>query len=337
MGLLSHFSLLCFIGSLPGPPGVSIEDAYVQLFPIDKGKCHGIDPVLDITFQLFTRYNPLQPSSLRIDDEESLRKSHFNFSEPTVIFFHAFFESYQSTPGRLIRTAFLQRKDYNVLFVDAQRLEAGPWYLTAAKNTMVVGKYTAKFVDYLVSKGLHLPSLHLTGLSLGAQMAGVCAQTVKSGRIRRITGMDPAGPLFAKWPNDVKLDAGDADFVDVIHSDAGIFGYPTSVGHVDFWPNRGIAPQPGCTVKEIEARNPGSLIEPLFCSHWRSYQFFAESVINPDAFRDATPCPTWENYIRGECNNFEYGPTTSMGLYVDFEARGDYFLKTNRESPFSKT
>lgn len=38
-----------------GPPGVSIEDAYVQLFPINKQKCHHIDPVRDITFQLFTR------------------------------------------------------------------------------------------------------------------------------------------------------------------------------------------------------------------------------------------------------------------------------------------
>lgn len=72
--------------------------------------------------------------------------------------------------------------------MDAQRLEAGPWYLTASQNTMVVGKYTAQFIDYLVTRGLYLPSLHLTGLSLGAQMAGVCGQNVKSGRISRITG-----------------------------------------------------------------------------------------------------------------------------------------------------
>lgn len=55
---------------------------------------------------------------------------------------------------------------------------------------MVVGEYTAKFIDYLVSRGLYLPSLHLMGLSLGAQMAGVCGQSVKSGRIQRITGKE---------------------------------------------------------------------------------------------------------------------------------------------------
>lgn len=76
------------------------------------------------------------------------------------------------------------------------------------------------------------------------------------------SGMDPAGPLFTKWPKSLKLDAEDAEFVDVIHTDAGIFGYPRSVGHVDFWPNRGISPQPGCTFGEIKSRNPDSIIEP---------------------------------------------------------------------------
>lgn len=132
--------------------------------------------------------------------------------------------------------------------------------MTAARNTQVVGEYTAKLIDYLVSRGMSLPSLHLIGLSLGAQMAGVCGQSVKSGRVVRITGLDPAGPLFKKWPKSLKLDSSDAEFVDVIHSDAGIFGYPTSVGHVDFWPNRGISPQPGCTKPEVKRTNPDNIV-----------------------------------------------------------------------------
>lgn len=74
--------------------------------------------------------------------------------------------------------------------------------------------------------------------------------------------MDPAGPLFTKWPKHLKLDAEDAEFVDIIHTDAGIFGYPQSIGHVDFWPNQGISPQPGCSLGEIKMRNPDSIIEP---------------------------------------------------------------------------
>lgn len=74
--------------------------------------------------------------------------------------------------------------------------------------------------------------------------------------------MDPAGPLFKKWPKEVRLDAGDAEFVDVIHTDAGIFGFPRSVGHADFWPNQGVSPQPGCTLSEVKSRAPDAIIEP---------------------------------------------------------------------------
>lgn len=88
----------------------------------------------------------------------------------------------------VVLTAYLQRKQHNIILLNAQRVEAGPWYVTAARNTRVVGEYSAIFIDYLVSRGLYLPSLHLIGLSLGAQMAGVCGANVRSGRISRITG-----------------------------------------------------------------------------------------------------------------------------------------------------
>lgn len=38
----------------------------------------------------------------------------------------------------------------------------------------------------------------------------------------------------------------DAEYVDVIHTDAGILGFPKSIGHADFYPNGGRALQPGC-------------------------------------------------------------------------------------------
>lgn len=162
----------------------------------------------------------------------------------------------------------MQRGGFNIILVNAPRLEAGPWYYTAARNTQVVGQYTAQLIDYLVSRGMYLPSLHLIGLSLGAQMAGVCGQSVQSGRISRITGLDPAGPLFKKWPRNVRLDSSDAEFVDVIHTDAGIFGFPRAIGHIDFWPNQGISPQPGCTKPGILRTYPDNIIalcKFLFC------------------------------------------------------------------------
>lgn len=65
---------------------------------------------------------------------------------------------------------------------------AGPDYATAAGNCLPIGKFSAEFIDFLVALGLNLSKLHIIGLSLGAQIAGLTGKHVKSGRIHRITG-----------------------------------------------------------------------------------------------------------------------------------------------------
>ncbi|GBP55248.1 Lipase member H [Eumeta japonica] len=188
-------------------------------------------------------------------------------------------------------TTYVLRGDHNVIIVDARRLKAGPWYLTAAENTWYIGRFVAHFIDYLVSssvfdfnfpvpvphlesvteswyqyqigprthehRGLDLSKTHLVGHSLGAQSAGVAGGTLTSGKVARITGLDPALPLFDKLSDIQKLDASDAQFVDVIHTDAGIFGVQKSIGHADFYPNGGLSPQPGCEleIKPMEERS----------------------------------------------------------------------------------
>lgn len=60
--------------------------------------------------------------------------------------------------------------------------------------------------------------------------------------------MDPAGPNFEEdSPNAKKrLNADDAEFVDIIHGDAGFYGVNCSIGMADFWPNNGTRTQRGC-------------------------------------------------------------------------------------------
>lgn len=56
--------------------------------------------------------------------------------------------------------------------------------------------------------------------------------------------MDPAGPFFNLiMPT---LSSNDARFVDIIHTDYGIFGVGLVTGTVDFFPNGGERVQPGC-------------------------------------------------------------------------------------------
>lgn len=58
-------------------------------------------------------------------------------------------------------------------------------------------------------------------------------------------GLDAALPLFANPNVNMKLDASDANFVDVIHTNMGIFGKMEPSGHVDFYVNGGYL-QPAC-------------------------------------------------------------------------------------------
>ena len=65
--------------------------------------------------------------------------------------------------------------------------------------------------------------MHVVGQSLGAHLASYIGSTLKNmgmGKLGRITGLDPAGPLFEQTDPQVRLDPDDALFVDVIHTDA---------------------------------------------------------------------------------------------------------------------
>jgi len=64
-------------------------------------------------------------------------------------------------------------------------------------------------------------------------------------------GLDPSSlgfkdSWFCLWRLSERLDKGDATFVDVIHTARGIQGISEPIGHVDFYPNNGYSPQPGC-------------------------------------------------------------------------------------------
>lgn len=58
--------------------------------------------------------------------------------------------------------------------------------------------------------------VHLIGHSLGAHIAGNAGRYM-GGSLGRITGLDPAAPLYIKWSYDA-IQITDAKFVDIIHT-----------------------------------------------------------------------------------------------------------------------
>ncbi|XP_023213256.1 pancreatic lipase-related protein 2-like, partial [Centruroides sculpturatus] len=79
-------------------------------------------------------------------------------------------------------------------------------YAQAAANIRVVGAEIAFLMERLqLVKGAKLETFHLIGHSFGAHACGYA-------------GLDPAGAYFRNVSRKVRLDASDAMFVDVIHT-----------------------------------------------------------------------------------------------------------------------
>lgn len=74
-----------------------------------------------------------------------------------------------------------------------------------------------------------------------------------------------------------------------------------------------------------------SLIRIEACSHGRSHQFFAESILKKGF--TAYPCRTYEEYNTGRCKEKDGIP---MGDSTPNTARGVYYLKTSDSAPYSQ-
>ncbi|XP_069356319.1 pancreatic lipase-related protein 2-like isoform X2 [Maniola hyperantus] len=202
---------------------------------------------------------------------------------------------------------------------------------TAQQESVQVGAVTAEHLNKLIEAGLSIEKLQIVGHSLGSHVAGYLARHLKnkySKTIKRLTALDPAFPAF--YPDGVVMDhvtEKDADFVDVIHTDAGGYGAPVRTGTADFWPNGGKSVQPGCP-----RFAPIPLTDDNLCSHWRSWRFYAESIRNPEAFA-ASPADSYHKFRENQTP--EVG-MVYMGANCDNKARGSYYLTTNAEYPFGK-
>lgn len=90
-------------------------------------------------------------------------------------------------------------------------------YLQAAANIQTVGAWLASHVSALknLKPGLEIWAI---GHSLGCHLLGIAGR--KSGKLERISAMDPAGPGFEKHEFlPYRLSPTDAKMVDVIHTD----------------------------------------------------------------------------------------------------------------------
>lgn len=113
-------------------------------------------------------------------------------------------------------------------------------YQKAVDNVSMVGDRIGNFMVNMVKNGFISSTLiHLLGHGLGAHVAGRAGDTFQrlrgGSQIWRITGLDPAAPLFGISNPARKLNRKDAYFVDTIHTDGGFQGDLSVHGHADFY------------------------------------------------------------------------------------------------------
>ncbi|OWF43647.1 inactive pancreatic lipase-related protein 1-like [Mizuhopecten yessoensis] len=298
---------------------------------------------IQTNFLLYTRQNTTHAKSLDPYNNATVTGSHFDSAKNTKVIIHGYRDSGHSHWMQQMVQVFLNTEDVNVIAVDWSLGADNINYIKSAANTRVVGATTAKLLEQLHhTTGLSYSRVHLIGHSLGSHIAGYAGRRVHG--IGRITGLDPAGPLFENFDAQVRLDPTDASFVDVIHSDSDSlsklgFGLDKALGHADFYPNGG-EKQPGCSQEDVNhwffliALQIEQFTDTVACSHMRAIALFTESIPTSGCSFTAYPCQSKADYDAGRCHSCDQG-CSEMGYHADkYSAHGKFYLSTTGSPPF---
>ncbi|XP_026758656.2 pancreatic lipase-related protein 2-like [Galleria mellonella] len=266
----------------------------------------------DNQYWLYTRQNPNNAQILVDGNANSVWNSNYDGSRPLKVVVHGWNGSGNSGVNSLTASAFLAVQDVNVIVLD-WRTVASLNYVLAVSGVPGVGRFLGDFIEWLINTaGGDWNNVHLIGYSLGAHVVGNAGRQT-GGRPARVTGLDPAGPLWIGNPNALNSNSG--QYVEAIHTDGGLQGILIPIADADFYPNGGRNPQPGCSSSA--------------CSHARAPEFFASSVRT--------------NHFQGRlCENFNQaqdvqcsGSILNMGNgIVTKRGSGIYGLTTGSSWPF---
>lgn len=225
----------------------------------------------------------------------------------------------------LIHRAILDAADQNLFFVDWGKGSKTFAYPMARARVVEVARVVGDFINYLQQNAYLNPSdVTLIGFSLGAHICGLAGKNFTNGKIKKIIGIDPAGPLFDVYDPGNRLSPESASYTECIHS-GYTFGIREPICHVDFYVNGG-ANQPGCS--NMFALNS------VVCSHYRAVEVFSESLGNPFAFYGRR-CNSLDEALRKDCIG-EPGAYLNSQRNENERLTGIFHFFTNPSSPFGQ-
>ncbi|XP_039455579.1 phospholipase A1 member A isoform X1 [Oreochromis aureus] len=253
---------------------------------------------VNVQYLLLTRKNMDCPQAFN-ETSLTMENSYFNPLRPTKVIIHGY-RARGTKPSwvKKLGQALLSSQDVNVVVVDWVR-SASFAYNLVVEIYREVAIQISVLINQLENHGCRLESFHFIGVSLGAHVAGFVG-TLFEGKIGRITGLDPAGPMFKGADTYSRLDPSDAQFVDAIHTDSDYFGISIPVGHVDFFLNGG-KDQIGCGRSRFDSSFLYFLVYSyVICDHMRALDVYI-SALNSSCPLMGIPCSNYEDFLNGRC------------------------------------
>ncbi|XP_077283180.1 lipase member H-like [Arctopsyche grandis] len=241
----------------------------------------------------------------------------------TVLYVHGF----NDKPGRLtgprIVEAYQARGRHNILLLDSSSLVTLE-YFRSSRAVRYAGIRLGKVLSQFYNSKFNMDTLDLVGHSLGAHLLGFAGKTYlkSTGKLLpRITGLDVAGPCFKGANPDGRLSKDDAEFVQVLHTNAGSLGMRVPIGHIDFYINGGRNQPPVF-----------GLICLMGCSHDRVIDIWKFAVLYPNKFV-GIQCSKLKEVEQDQC--FQRGRKAAiLGPTADPRTKGIYYVRTANREPF---
>lgn len=132
---------------------------------------------------------------------ELLTDPKFNKSSRTMLYGYGYTEKYTSMSTQTVVKSYIERGDHNIMVVEWSNYSDGNYIVDAIRNAYKVGDIVGKTLLAMRSLGFNIDMFHLVGHSLGGHLVGFIGRSYyensnKTLKIKRITSLDPAGPLF---------------------------------------------------------------------------------------------------------------------------------------------